>query len=195
MPSPLCNIYSSGRILSILGTNDYSMRGCVLHSDIWPWPISSRSFRLDFAINLLKYGTSYRVCSTACTVLDVFFCCLAQMIISIRGSVAYNDLWPWLISSRSFSLDFAIKLLKYSTSCHVCYTACTVLDGFFPYLAQMITNMRGCVACNDHWTSPISSRSFSYDFAVKLLKSGTNCCVCSAALKVLGEFFLRVYLA
>ena len=27
----------------------------------------------------------------------------------------------------------------------------TVLDGFFPYLAQMITNMRECVAYNDLW--------------------------------------------
>ena len=35
-----------------------------------------------------------------------------------------------------------------------------VLDGFFPYLAQMITNMRGSVACNDLWPWPISSRSF-----------------------------------
>ena len=35
----------------------------------------------------------------------------------------------------------------------------TVLDGFFPYLAQMITNMRGCVAYNDLWSWPISSRS------------------------------------
>ena len=25
----------------------------------------------------------------------------------------------------------------------------TVLNGFFPYLAQMITNMKGCVAYND----------------------------------------------
>ena len=25
----------------------------------------------------------------------------------------------------------------------------TVLDGFFPYLAQMITSMRGCLAYND----------------------------------------------
>ena len=25
----------------------------------------------------------------------------------------------------------------------------TVLDGFFPYLAQMITSMRGCIAYND----------------------------------------------
>ena len=32
-----------------------SMRGCVAHNDHWPWAISSRSFRHDFAIKLLKY--------------------------------------------------------------------------------------------------------------------------------------------
>ena len=73
------------------------------------------------------------------------------MITSMRGCVSHNHFWPWPISSRSFSHDFAIKWLKYGTFCRVCSTACTVLDGFFPYLAQMITNMRGCVACNDLW--------------------------------------------
>ena len=35
----------------------------------------------------------------------------------------------------------------------------TILDGFFPYLAQMITTMRGCVAYNDLWPWPISWKS------------------------------------
>ena len=43
-------------------------------------------------------------------------------------------------------------MLKYVTSCHVRSTAYAVLDGFFPYLAQMINSMRGCVACNDPLT-------------------------------------------
>ena len=115
------------------------------------------------------------------------------MITSMRGCVACNDLWPWHISSRSFNHDFPIKLLKYGTSCHVCSIACTDPNGFFPYLTQMITSMRGCVVCNDIWLSLISSRSFSYYLAIKLLKYGPSCCVCSAALKVLHEFFL--YLA
>ena len=38
--------------------------------------------------------------------------------------------------------------------------AFTVLDGLFPYLVQMITGMRRCVACDDLWPWPISSRSF-----------------------------------
>ena len=41
-----------------------TMRGCVAHNDLWPWPISSRSFGLDL---------ENRVRSVAFTVLDGFF--------------------------------------------------------------------------------------------------------------------------
>ena len=41
--------------------------------------------------------------------------------------------------------------------------ASTVQDGFFPYLVQMISSMRGCVTCDDVWPWPISSRSFGLD--------------------------------
>ena len=41
--------------------------------------------------------------------------------------------------------------------------ASTVQDGFFPYLVQIINSMRGCVACDDPWPWPISSRSFGLD--------------------------------
>ena len=142
-----------------------SMRGCVVYSNFWLWPISSRSFSHDFAIKLLKYGTSCHVCSTACTVPDVFFPYLAQMIISIRGCVTCSDLWPWPLSSRLFSHDFAIQLLKYGTYSHVRSTACTVLDGFFRFLAQMITSMRRSVAFNDLWPSPTSSSLFHCEIA------------------------------
>ena len=158
----------------------------VAHNDLRPWPIYSRSFSHDFAI---KYGTSCLVHSTAHTVLDGSFLYLAQMITSIRVCAVCKDLWSWPISSRSFSHDFAIKLLKYGTFCRVSSTTCTVLDGFFPYLAQMITIIRGCVMCIDLWPWPISSRSFSHEFAIKLLKYGTSCCVCFTAWTVLDEFF------
>ena len=55
----------------------------------FPWPISTRSFHIRHKIT------------------------------SMRGCVVHNDLWPWPISSRSFRHDFAIKLLKYGTSCGV----------------------------------------------------------------------------
>ena len=41
--------------------------------------------------------------------------------------------------------------------------ASTIPNGFFPYLVQMINSMRGCVACDDPWSWPISSRSFCLD--------------------------------
>ena len=60
------------------------------------------------------------------------------MINSMRGCVACDDPWPWTISSRSFGLDLENRVRSVAT---------TVLDGFFLYLAQMITIIRGCVAC------------------------------------------------
>ena len=89
------------------------------------------------------------------TVLYGFFPYLAQMITIMRGCVAYNDLWPWPISSRSFGLGLENRVRS---------VASTVLDGFFPYLLQMVTSMRTCVACDESWPWPISSRSFDLDF-------------------------------
>ena len=173
-----------------------TMRGCVAHNDLWPWPISSRSFGFDLEnrvrsvaftvldrlfLYLAQMTTIIRGC-VACyilfriwkleflanfkkfsalplekksTVLNGFFPYVAQMITYIRGCVAYNDLWPWRISSRSFGLDLENRVRS---------VASTVLDGFFPYLIQMITSMRSCVACDDIWPWPISSRSFDLDF-------------------------------
>ena len=62
--------------------------------------------------------------------------------------------------------------------------ASTVQDGFFPYLVQMINSMRGCVACDDPWPWPISSRSLGLDLENR---------VRSVASIVLDGFFL--YLA
>ena len=80
----------------------------------------------------------FRVRPVASTVQDGFFPYLVQMINSMRGCVACDDLWPWPISSRSFGLDLENRVRS---------VASTVLDGFFLYLAQMITIIRGCVAC------------------------------------------------
>ena len=81
---------------------------------------------------------TFRVRPVASTVQDGFFPYLVQMINSMRGCVACDDLWPWPISSRSFGLDLEN---------HVRSVASTVLDGFFTYLAQIITIITGCVAC------------------------------------------------
>ena len=93
------------------------------------------------------------------------------MITSMRRCVAYNDLWPWPISSRSFGLDLENCVLS---------VASTVLDGFFPYVVQMIPSMRRCVACDDLWPWPISSRSFGLDLENRVL---------SVASTVLDGFF------
>ena len=160
----------------------------VLHNDLWPWPISSRSFSHDFAIKLLKYGTSYCVRSIAHAVLGGFFPYSAQMITSIRGCVACNALWPWPTSSKSFIYEFAIKVLKYDTFCSVRSAAYTILDGFFWHLAKMITSMRWCFLHNDLSPHDISSRSFSHDFAIKLLTYDTSCHVRSTGCTDLDEF-------
>ena len=67
-------------------------------------------------------------------------------------------------------------------ACCIHSVTATVLDGFFPYKAQMITSVRGCVAHNDLWSWPISLRSFSRDFGLKLLKYDISCCVCCTQL-------------
>ena len=89
------------------------------------------------------------------TVLNEFFPYLAQMITSMRGCVAYNDVWPWPIFSMSFGLDLENRVRS---------VASRVLDGFFPYLVKLIASMRRCVACDDLWPWPISSRSFDLYF-------------------------------
>ena len=122
--------YSSRRILfPYLAQMITSMRGCVAYNDLWPWPISSRSFGI---------GLENRVRSVASTVLDGFFPYLVQMITYMRRCVAYDDLWPWPISSRSFDLDFENRVRSVTFS---------VLDPLFPYLPQIITTIRGCVEC------------------------------------------------
>ena len=109
------------------------------------------------------------------TVLDGFFPYTAQMITSMRRCVAYIDLWPWPISSRSFGIGLENRVRS---------VAYTVLDGFFPYLVQMITSMRRCVACDDLWPWPISSRPFDLD-----LENHVH----SVASTVLDGFFFNIW--
>ena len=142
---PLCSAYSSGWIIFIFGTNDhYHWRVCSL-------------LRFFQNLEILIFGKFFNFfgldLEKKSTVLNGFFPYLAQMITSMGGCVAYNDLWPWPISSRSFGLENRVRSV-----------ASAVLDGFFPYLVQMITSMRRCVACDDLWLWPISSRSFDLDF-------------------------------
>ena len=141
-----------------------TMRGCVAHNDLWPWPISSRSFGLDL---------EHCVRSLASTGLDGFFLYLTQMITIIRGCVACY------VVCRIWKFDFLANFLNFSALTFKKKKS-TVLNGFFPYLAQMITSMGGCVVYNDLWPWSISSRSFGL---------GLENCVRSVASTVLDGFF------
>ena len=80
------------------------MRRCVACDDLWPWPISSRSFYLD---------SENRVRSVASTVLDGLFLYLAQMITVIRGCVAcyivFQNLEIWIFG-KFLGLDLEKKI-------------------------------------------------------------------------------------
>ena len=123
---PLCNVFSFRSVISIFATNNhYHSRVCHLSG---------------------LYQNS--------KILLAFFPYLAEIIISIRGCVASNDLWTWPIFSRSFGLDLE--------SCPLCSVYSS--GWIFSYLVQMINGMSRCVACDDLWTWPISSSSLDLDF-------------------------------
>ena len=87
-----------------------SMGRCVACDDLWPWPISSRSFDLDL---------ENRVRSVAYTVLDGFLLCLAQIITIIRGDVAcyfFFKIWKFefLANFWNFSALTLKKNLQFS---------------------------------------------------------------------------------
>ena len=138
-----------------------SIRGPVAYNDIWPWPISSRSFgehevcrmwwplTLTFIFKVIRPWL--RKLCPLCSVYSFgrLFLCLAQMITIIRKCVAcyvfFHNREIWI-----FGKFCGLDLEKIST----------VLDGLFQYLAQMVISMRWCVGYNDLWPWPIFSRSF-----------------------------------
>ena len=90
------------------------------------------------SVRLSVCPLTFRVRPVASTVQDRFFPYLVQMINSMRGCVACDDLWSWPISSRSFGLDLENRVRS---------VASTVMGGFVLFLAQMIAIIRECVAC------------------------------------------------
>ena len=91
---------------------------------------------------------------------------------------------PSVRLSVSLSLCPSVCLSVCPLTFRVRPVAFTVQDGFFPYLVQMITSMWRCVACDDLWPWPISSRSLDLDLENR---------VRPVASTVLDGFFL--YLA
>ena len=75
-----------------------------------------------------------------------------------------NEVRGGILDSACLSVRLSVCLsVCLSVNLRVRPVASTVPDGFFPYLIQMITSMRRCVACDDLWPWPISSRSFDLD--------------------------------
>ena len=91
-----------------------------------------------------------------------------------------NEVRVGILDSPCLSVRLSVCPLTF----RVHPVASTVQDGFFPHLVQIINGMRGCVACDDPWPWPISSRSFDLDLENR---------VCSVGSTVLDGFFL--YLA
>ena len=73
-----------------------------MFSDLWPWPISSRSFNHEF--------------SRAAEIWHILLCPIYSSSI-VFPYLTQNDLWPWPKYSRSSSCDFACN--KTSKICHV----------------------------------------------------------------------------
>ena len=121
-----------------------TIRGCVVCK------VYNKIHKFQFFANFSNFS-AFTLYIKKYAFLLAFFPYLAHIIISIRGCVTCNYLWPWSIFSGSFDLDLENRVRS---------VASTVLGGFFPYLVQMLTSIRRCVACDDLWPWPTSSRSF-----------------------------------
>ena len=117
--------------LSYLTQMIISMRGCVAYNDPWQWPISSKSFDLDF---------ENHVHSVMFSVLDRLFPHLPQIITTIKGCVVCK------VYNKTLNFNFSQFFLIFRLS-H--WKKSTILLAFFPYLPEVIISIRGCVACND----------------------------------------------
>ena len=62
------------------------------------------------------------------------------------------------------SIRLSVRLSVHP-ACRFCSLTLKFLDGFFSYYTQIITSMRGCVACNDLWPWPVSPRLCCWDIA------------------------------
>ena len=143
LPCPLCNIYSSGWILSILATNDhYHERVCRTQ-----WPLT---LTYIFKVARPWLGKSCPLCSVYSFgwILSIFG----------RNDYYHSKVCRVLCYFQNLKISIFGKFLKFFSV--DLEKKSTVLDGLFPYLAQMITIMRRCVAYNDLWPWPISSRLF-----------------------------------
>ena len=130
---PLCYAYRPGWILSLFGTSDHYHKQ-VCHAE---WPLTLAAiFKVIQSLLCSETAKTWHIlpCPLHRTYSSWWnLSYLAQIIITMRGCVTGNDLWPWSKCSRSFSCECAIKLLKYGTSYDVCSTAHTMLFSDSPF--------------------------------------------------------------
>ena len=124
--------------------------------------------------------------SVAPRVLDRHFPCLVKCVIYDfgLGKVCHLWLWPWPI----YWSHSTIKLLKYGTSCCVYSAFPTLRNWFFPYMAQMMTSMRGVGHLVTTWPWHVSSNTFWHHCAIKLLRNCTSCSVQFVTLALVDRF-------
>ena len=79
-----------------------------------------------------------------------------------------------------YNLEYVREYRTHTQTHTIPRTTHTHTTPFFPHVAYMNMTIRPCVA---PW--PISSRSFSYDYAVKLLKHGIYCLFRSTARTIM----------
>ena len=111
---------------------------------------------------IVTYGMEVRTqVSTTC---DWLFAFTTPLMHRYNGQ---KKMWrTWKISRDFYTLRNEVSGRILDSPCpSVCPltfrvrpVASTVQNGFFPYLVQMINSMRGCVACDDPWPWPISSK-------------------------------------
>ena len=86
----------------------------------------------------------------------------SSALIAIQVNTSYQSKWY-------IFMPFKKKLVRIQPVVCCSFVASSVgpsvLDGLFQCLTQMITSMRGCLACNAFWPRHISSRSFSHTTA------------------------------
>ena len=98
---------------------------CVACNDLWPWPVSSRSFSDDFAIKLLKYVSS----SLARRGVNnpIFSICAAhERVCHMQWPLAltyiFKVMWLWrCLFYGLYSYVAQIQPLRAGTTCHVSY--------------------------------------------------------------------------
>ena len=131
---------------------------------LYSWCISmdTASRRKNKAMGANGYTTPFTPCfegngghSVVPTVLDGFFSILDSNDHSPELACP-THVWTWPTFFKVIQPCLCNKILTYNTSCGVHSRARTVLNVCFPYLAQLITSMRGCASHNHFWLWPIS---------------------------------------